>query len=210
MISAVNSFAVLRSLHPNYNYQCSITAATVVGSGPRSVASHIQMPEDGTFNKIIKTSLFRVNIIILKHNYDPLFKRTCSLLFTTQKSYMLHMYCMNKLDTFQFLLFVSTILCYSVVPTSPPLEFTKASLSPLSLTWQAPSIGNQNGALTGYTLRVSEGARDNVYMLETLSPSYTNASLLKFTNYTFAVAAETAVGVGPFTDPIAVTTPAGG
>ena len=47
-ISAINRFAILHSLHPNYRYRCLVAATTVVGAGPYSSVLEIQMPEDGT------------------------------------------------------------------------------------------------------------------------------------------------------------------
>ena len=99
------------------------------------------------------------------------------------------------------------------VPSSAPLNFTKTSQSSesgITLTWSPPPIEDQNGVIIGYLLKVTEGTMDNVYQLRLQSQTYQNNTLLKFTEYTFAVAAMTAIGLGPFTDSIAVTTPEGG
>ena len=87
------------------------------------------------------------------------------------------------------------------------MNFTLVSLTPFTLTWNPPPIEDQNGVITSYTLKVTERT---AYQLVVQSQTYQNNSLEKFTAYTFAVAAMTAVGVGPFTNPIALTTPEGG
>ena len=108
-------------------------------------------------------------------------------------------------------------------PTETPLNVTVRVETSRSITllWERPSLEQQNGILTMYhviimetqilyldngttitrmgnnfnrTYNVSEG---RVQLVDTLHPSY---------NYTVRIAAATAAGIGPFSDPITVMT----
>ena len=121
------------------------------------------------------------------------------------------------------------LVCYFVVlytytaPTETPLNVsvTVETSRDITLSWDRPSLEEQNGILTIYhviimetqilyldngtvissmgenfnrTYNVSEG---RIQLVDMLHPSY---------NYTVRIAAATAAGIGPFNDPITVMT----
>jgi len=117
----------------------------------------------------------------------------------------------------------SHIVLYHTVPTEAPLNVmvTVETSRSIMLSWDPPSLEQQNGILTEYhviimetqilyldngtvyspmgnnfnkTYNVSEG---RMQLVEMLHPSY---------NYTVMIAAATEPGIGPFSDPITVTT----
>ena len=112
---------------------------------------------------------------------------------------------------------------YYSAPTEIPLNVTVRveTSRNITLLWERPSLEEHNGILTMYhviimeiqilyldngttitrmgnnfnrTYNVSEG---RVQLVDMLHPSY---------NYTVRIAAATAVGIGPFSDPITVMT----
>ena len=112
---------------------------------------------------------------------------------------------------------------YLTAPTETPLNVSVdvETSRNITLSWERPSLEEQNGILTMYhviimetqilyldngttitrmgnnfnrTYNVSEG---RVQLVDTLHPSY---------NYTVRIAAATAAGIGPFSDPITVMT----
>jgi len=112
---------------------------------------------------------------------------------------------------------------YFSVPTEAPLNImvtVKTSRS-IMLSWDRPSLEQQNGILTIYHVIIMEtqilyldnGTVDSpmgdnfnriynvsegrMQLVEMLHPSY---------NYTFMIAAATEPGIGPFSDPITVMT----
>jgi len=118
---------------------------------------------------------------------------------------------------------VNASLIYILVPAAAPLNplISNITSQSMRLSWNPPTIGEQNGILLLYhviivetpilyldngslsspmgmsfnrTYDVSEGLEQ---LIEMLHPSY---------NYTVRIAAATAVGIGPFSDPITVMT----
>ena len=95
-----------------------------------------------------------------------------------------------------------------IVPTGPPNNFTGYVDSPMSanLSWTPPNLSQQNGHITRYAINITVVTTGTSYV--NYSTSETIILVLKpWRNYTFAVAAETAVGMGPFTDHLKLTTP---
>ena len=122
-----------------------------------------------------------------------------------------------------FIANVMFAMFYLTAPTETPLNVSVdvETSRNITLSWERPSLEEQNGILTMYhviimetqilyldngttitrmgnnfnrTYNVSEG---RVQLVDTLHPSY---------NYTVRIAAATAAGIGPFSDPITVMT----
>ena len=121
------------------------------------------------------------------------------------------------------LIIVFHILLYYTAPTEVPVNVSVSvqSSSNITLSWKPPSLKEQNGVIIRYHVIVMEVQILNVdngtvisqtgknfsrtydasqnYMqsIDMLHPNY---------NYTVRIAAATAVGIGPFSDPITVMT----
>ena len=102
------------------------------------------------------------------------------------------------------------LLLHFPAPVSPPRDFDQANLSPLILSWRPPAIEDQNGNITGYTIRILDESTGEVYLIQVESTTYTNRTLKNFTNYRFQVAAMTSAGIGPYSTHIDITTPEAG
>ena len=78
----------------------------------------------------------------------------------------------------------------------------------IRLEWTPPPPDRQNGYIFQYVLNVTAlGIRSDTYQLTTSNNASIEVSdLHPYTAYTIAIAAETSVGVGPFSQFIAVTT----
>lgn len=103
------------------------------------------------------------------------------------------------------------MLCSIIVPTGPPNNFTGHVDSPTSaiLSWTAPNLSQQNGLIVKYAISITEVKTGTSYFEYSTSKSLT-LTLKPWRNYTIALAAETAVGTGPFTDNLELTTPQDG
>jgi len=108
-------------------------------------------------------------------------------------------------------------------PTQPPLNVSVSVQKSrnITLSWARPSLEEHNGILTVYHVIIMEtqilyldngttitrmgnnfnrtynASEGRVQSVDTLHPSY---------NYTVRIAAATAAGIGPFSDPITVMT----
>ena len=79
----------------------------------------------------------------------------------------------------------------------------------LQLTWESPTEENRNGPITGYTVViVSDGRFFMEYI--TVNTQLIIKDLNPFTTYVCSVAANTAIGQGPHTTNISITTPEDG
>ena len=99
-----------------------------------------------------------------------------------------------------------------VVPSGPPRNVQGSALSSHSifLTWEPPLFEDQNGVITGYTIRVMLNETEESFELLSDSESITADLFRPFSNYIFKIAGQTAVGVGTFSDPITIMTPEDG
>ena len=94
-----------------------------------------------------------------------------------------------------------------VVPGEPPqgLRVTKVSTDSVALVWTAPPLVSQNGAIIGYTVKVLKIGGTSMYVVS--KKAYTTVTSLEGdTTYNFMVAANTSVGVGPYTEHITAKT----
>ncbi len=80
----------------------------------------------------------------------------------------------------------------------------------VDLEWDPPSIQDQNGMITGYSLRIwNVETTENVRVINTSSSTCTRTPstctritvyrLVPYTTYVYQIAASTSIGQGPFT-----------
>ncbi len=89
----------------------------------------------------------------------------------------------------------------NTVPSGPPQNINSASITSTSilLTWELPLQEDQNGEITSYSvsftsLDSSDTSVVTVYDSEELELT----ELRPFTTYTIVIAAETTIGIGPY------------
>jgi receptor-type tyrosine-protein phosphatase Q len=95
------------------------------------------------------------------------------------------------------------------VPNGEPQNFTASSTSPFmaELSWSPPLAEEQNGVIINYIINVTDTETGDEFQLSTSHNTLTIASNLKpYTTYTCVIAAETFVGLGPFTQHVSFTT----
>ena len=96
-----------------------------------------------------------------------------------------------------------------VGPSAPPQNINTVVISStaISVSWYPPPILYQNGNIIGYQLMITNQNRTNSSAFVanvTNVTSYTATMLEEFEVYSFEVAAETTVGLGPFSDAVIV------
>ena len=95
----------------------------------------------------------------------------------------------------------------AVVPVGMPQNVLVVAHSRMIyISWNPPSAMDRNGNITGYI--VSESSNNSVELNQffTKSENFNLTSLQAFITYTLSVAAQTAVGTGPFSKAMNVTT----
>ena len=103
-------------------------------------------------------------------------------------------------------------LSLCAVPSGPPRNFLGSATSSRSifLTWSSPLFEDQNGVLVGYTINVTLIEMGEYFELHSDANNLTADSLRPFSMYAFKIAGQTVVGVGTFSDAIAIMTPEDG
>ena len=79
------------------------------------------------------------------------------------------------------------------------------SSTAISVSWYPPPILDQNGNIIGYQLIITNQNRINssaIVVNITNLTSYIATMLEEFEVYSFEIAAETAIGLGPFSDAV--------
>ena len=95
--------------------------------------------------------------------------------------------------------------CLSIsAPATPPQSISALVLNSTSvgLSWQPPSLEDQNGVIIFYTVNVSSTSAGYTMISATTDTELVVSSLNAFTWYNFTIAAETSAGRGPFSDPV--------
>ena len=94
-----------------------------------------------------------------------------------------------------------------IAPTAEPLGVSGSSLTSesISLSWDPPPFGEQNGRIRQYLINVTELDTGASFLQTSLGTEFTIFSLHPNYYYEFTVAAVT-VGVGPPSPPIIVQT----
>ena len=98
---------------------------------------------------------------------------------------------------------------YFLEPSAPPQVFTATPLSSRSvyLLWDPPLLEEQNGAIIGYIINVTALETGEMFQFYSDSNDLTLDSLRPYTTYICVIAAQTAIGIGPFSIAYEVTTP---
>ena len=114
----------------------------------------------------------------------------------------------SRLIIFLFLniRFLSHMHKHCLDPSGPPIVIhTEATADSVSLQWSAPTLGSQNGIITGYIIRFSSnGETINISVASDTMQYVSEAS--PFTTYQLSVAAFNSAGVGPFSDVLELRT----
>ena len=105
-------------------------------------------------------------------------------------------------------LFVYLLFFCTAAPSGFPRNFLASVVTThsLSMVWNPPPPEDQNGDIIRYRVNVTVLGTMEMYQLLSVNNSITVLSLRPYTTYTFAIAAETAVGVGPFSGAYTVMT----
>ena len=104
------------------------------------------------------------------------------------------------------------ILFLHAVPETAPLQFRVEATDSrtLVLSWEAPNPEDRNGIIRQYTVNITELDTGTLTQLVTNDTTITAFSQHPHYTYSCVVAAETSVGVGPFTSSRAVQMPEDG
>ena len=104
-------------------------------------------------------------------------------------------------------LFVYLLVC-TAAPSGFPHNFVASVVTThsLSVVWNPPPPEDQNGVIIRYRVNITVLGTMEMYQLLSVNNSITVLLLRPYTTYTFAIAAETAVGVGPFSGAYTVNT----
>ena len=104
------------------------------------------------------------------------------------------------------------ILFLHAVPETAPLQFRVEATDPrtLVLSWEAPNPEDRNGIIRQYTVNITE--LETGTLLQLVSDNTTITAFPQHPYYTYSciVAAETRVGLGPYTSPSSVRMPEDG
>ena len=102
--------------------------------------------------------------------------------------------------------------CSHAVPETAPLNLSVQATDSqtLVLSWEAPLPEDRNGIITQYTVNITEMETGILLQLATNNTTVTAFSLHPHYTYSCTVAAETSIGLGPYTTPSAVQMPEDG
>ncbi|XP_038066691.1 receptor-type tyrosine-protein phosphatase mu-like [Patiria miniata] len=86
-------------------------------------------------------------------------------------------------------------------PSAPPQQVTVTSTAKRSLnfSWRKPACGSRGGNITGYSYKLSGPGSQLISNVSTAEQVEIDG-LIPFTNYSFQVAANNSVGVGPYSE----------
>ena len=90
------------------------------------------------------------------------------------------------------------------------MKLSVISSTRIKVTWGRPNCQDQNGDITGYSLRYEEeGSGEEDRMVKVVSSAVATiiTGLTKETVYTFEVAAVTSAGIGVYSQPQTIETP---
>ena len=94
------------------------------------------------------------------------------------------------------------------VPSAPVQSIAVLEVTPesVSVSWEPPDFFDQNGVIIYYVVNVTVPLTGEAFTIEPESANATLSGLHPFRTYVCRFAAATAVGVGPFSEPLSVTT----
>ena len=89
---------------------------------------------------------------------------------------------------------------FAIVPSAPPENITTTDVSTtyVHLNWTLPPTEYHNGVITGYVVWVTMANTQESYNLKSNTTELLVDSLTPDSEYIFAVAAQTVIGIGPF------------
>ena len=101
---------------------------------------------------------------------------------------------------------------FFTAPSSPPENFVALPIDPHSVnfTWDPLPLEDQNGLIVGYVINVTVTATGRMFQLTSSTNTLRVNFLEPFTIYICTIAAQTSVGLGPFSTTVAVMTPEDG
>ena len=96
----------------------------------------------------------------------------------------------------------------NTVPDSEPLLLMASDITSESfyLSWSPPPVEDRNGAITGYTIQVTNAGTEETFTVTSQGSSTEIRSLRPFTTYTCVVAAQTSAGIGPYSTTVMIRT----
>ena len=102
--------------------------------------------------------------------------------------------------------------CSHAVPETAPLNLSVQATDSrtLILNWEPPLSEDRNGIIINYTVNITEMETGTQFQLVTDNTTITAFSQHPYYTYSYTVAAETSVGLGPYTSPRAVRMPEDG
>lgn len=123
-----------------------------------------------------------------------------------------------KLHVCKIIVYSSTDFLYlnhpqfTSVPTGTPRHIyaTELNTTVFDLHWEPPLYEERNGQITGYIVRISTDFHEDVRSTVTEHTTLTIEGLMPHTMYTVVIAAQTAVGNGPFSAVVNFQTPEDG
>ena len=95
-----------------------------------------------------------------------------------------------------------------LVPSGPVVNpsIGVVSSTSLLLRWEPPELEDQNGIITGYVINVTGLETGTTFELTSPGASLMVDGLRPFTTYICRIAAETSVGVGPYSTAVTAVT----
>ena len=104
------------------------------------------------------------------------------------------------------ILILATVILPLTAPSSQPTSVGVSELNPTSVLvhWEEVPCPQRNGEITAYIVNISN-VQETLMKFRNVSSEQRNVTLLELdarTVYTIRVAAENAMGIGPFSDPV--------
>ena len=95
----------------------------------------------------------------------------------------------------------------SLAPGGPPVNVTGFANSHVSIQimWELPNEADRHGVIIGYDIRYV-GNNTELFLENVTNLSVLLINLEEFENYSISVRARTAVGPGPWSEPIVIMT----
>ena len=117
-----------------------------------------------------------------------------------------------KLTCLSIVLSIFLIIPFDAAPYGPPRDFSITVLSPRSifLSWSAPLFELQNGDITGYIIDIMVMQTGQSFQVSAEGTNITIGSINPYSSYVCHIAAQTSVGIGPFSNTVVIMTPEDG
>ena len=106
-----------------------------------------------------------------------------------------------------------TIEFVFTAPSGSPLNLNVRTIDSMTieLAWSEPLLETQNGIIISYIINISVSNTKTSFVINAMTAAPLNITELHpYYGYSLRVAAVTSQGVGPFSEPVSVTTPEDG